>query len=499
LFGCAWQPETHATGNGLRAYFKYMINDTGTAGDGFVFALVDGNANTANACGSARQHLGYSGRNDSTPPIAAPKIGIEFDPTRNYRSDAAFTDPTGFNPSYITATPATISALNNGRADPNYHDAGHLGIVYWGGESPISTGLACGGGCTYPQYCKSGDNTCYLNPEEDDNVHGRSASAVVAGRPPPQNPVAPATLPSPPAGAYELTPDSSILKDQWVHVRVEFTRTQPRTVAAVATSNQSISGLPTIDGTALSAGSRVLLTAQTDSTQNGVWDIAAGVWLRSATENATGDIPFGSVWSVTHGTNYKNTFWRFASPAGFNPSVSSNTIAQIPVISRLANARPVSVVATSNQGLTGLPTIDGISVQDGDRVLLTAQTEGRRNGVWVAAAGAWDRATTENELAEMPSSSSWIVRKGNVNAWTYWRLDNTDNFILDTTALTINKVSAPWKAVATSNVTLSGLQTISGVVLAAHDWVLIVGQTTASDNGIYKVLSGTWERIPMYQ
>lgn len=504
LFGCAWQPQTHAAGNGVRAYFKYKIWDTGTVGDGFVFALVDGDANLPTACGSARQHLGYSGRNDSTLPLAAPKVGIEFDTSRNYRL------PTGFEPSYNGAFPSYLSALNNGRTDPNYHNAGHLGIVYWGGEIPISTGRACvsSADCTYPEYCNTTDNICYLNPEEDDNVHGRPALAAVAARPPPKNPKAEVTLPTPPAGVYELTPDSSVTKylpytpePIGVHVRIEFTRTQPRSVDALADGNVNVAAAPpaNIDDFALVAGSRVLLKGQVAGTENGVWEISGGAWVRAAAENAAGDIPFGTVWTVLNGTNYKNTFWRFDTPGGFNPPTSSNTFTKIPVITRLANAKPVRVVATSNQALTGLPTIDGVSVQVGDRVLLTAQTEGRRNGVWVATAGAWYRATTEDQQAEMPSGSAWIVREGDGNAWTYWRLDNTDNFILDTTALIINKLTAPWKAVATSNVTLSGLQTIGGVALAAHDWVLVAGQTTAAENGVYKVLGIAWERIPMYQ
>lgn len=57
---------------------------------------------------------------------------------------------------------------------------------------------------------------------------------------------------------------------------------------------------------------------------------------------------------------------------------------------------------------------------------------------------------------------------------------------------------SPWKlpvkAVATSNVTQSGTQTIDDVVLAAEDAVLCVGQSTASQNGIWVVASGLWTR-----
>lgn len=50
------------------------------------------------------------------------------------------------------------------------------------------------------------------------------------------------------------------------------------------------------------------------------------------------------------------------------------------------------------------------------------------------------------------------------------------------------------RAIATSNITLSGTQTVDGVSLLAGDRVLVAGQTTASQNGIYVVASGAWTR-----
>ncbi len=54
----------------------------------------------------------------------------------------------------------------------------------------------------------------------------------------------------------------------------------------------------------------------------------------------------------------------------------------------------------------------------------------------------------------------------------------------------------PCLVVATSNITLSGLQTIDDVALAAGDRVLVTGQTDATENGIYTASSGTWNRAP---
>lgn len=50
------------------------------------------------------------------------------------------------------------------------------------------------------------------------------------------------------------------------------------------------------------------------------------------------------------------------------------------------------------------------------------------------------------------------------------------------------------RAVADSNITLSGEQTIDGISCVAGDRVLVTGQTDAEDNGIYVVASGAWSR-----
>jgi hypothetical protein len=59
---------------------------------------------------------------------------------------------------------------------------------------------------------------------------------------------------------------------------------------------------------------------------------------------------------------------------------------------------------------------------------------------------------------------------------------------------------ASWKppanAATTTNITLSGLQTIDTVSLVAGNTVLVKNQSTLSQNGIYIVSSGPWSRAP---
>lgn len=50
------------------------------------------------------------------------------------------------------------------------------------------------------------------------------------------------------------------------------------------------------------------------------------------------------------------------------------------------------------------------------------------------------------------------------------------------------------RAATTTNITLTGTQTVDGVALIAGDRVLVKDQTTATANGIYVVAAGAWAR-----
>lgn len=60
--------------------------------------------------------------------------------------------------------------------------------------------------------------------------------------------------------------------------------------------------------------------------------------------------------------------------------------------------------------------------------------------------------------------------------------------------LTAKAIKTPARAATEANITLEGLQTIDGVVLADGDRVLVKDQTDATQNGIYDAGIGAWKR-----
>jgi hypothetical protein len=55
-------------------------------------------------------------------------------------------------------------------------------------------------------------------------------------------------------------------------------------------------------------------------------------------------------------------------------------------------------------------------------------------------------------------------------------------------------IKVPCRACSTSNITLSAEQTIDGIAIVDADRVLVTGQTTTSENGIYTASTGVWSR-----
>ncbi|GFZ59040.1 phage tail protein [Pseudomonas amygdali pv. morsprunorum] len=102
--------------------------------------------------------------------------------------------------------------------------------------------------------------------------------------------------------------------------------------------------------------------------------------------------------------------------------------------------KSVRCATTVSIGLSGLQTIDDVTLVAGDRVLVKNQDTASQNWIYVAAAGAWARAQDANESTECTPGHLVPVQAGTKNAGTVWQLVNTTVPVLGTTDLAFERL-----------------------------------------------------------
>jgi hypothetical protein len=98
-------------------------------------------------------------------------------------------------------------------------------------------------------------------------------------------------------------------------------------VRVATTANITLSGTQTIDGVSVIAGDRVLVKNQTTTTQNGVYDVAAGAWARS-TDSDTGTELVNAFYFVQSGTTLQATGWVQSTPGPITLGTTSIVFSQ---------------------------------------------------------------------------------------------------------------------------------------------------------------------------
>lgn len=159
----------------------------------------------------------------------------------------------------------------------------------------------------------------------------------------------------------------------------------------------------------------------------------------------------------------------------------------------------VRVATTANlAAVSGLLTIDGVTLVAGDRVLVKDQTTASANGIYVAASGGWTRATDADTSAKVTSGLFCFVSEGTVNADSGWVLTTDGAIVLGTTSLAFAQFSGAGAVTAGNGLAKSG-NTLSvtgttnrisvsgtGVDIAAT----YAGQTSITTLGT--IVDGTW-------
>ena len=115
--------------------------------------------------------------------------------------------------------------------------------------------------------------------------------------------------------------------------------------------------------------------------------------------------------------------------------------------------KSVKVATTANITLSGVQTIDGISVVSGDRVLVKNQTTASQNGIYIVNASTWTRSVAADGANEIDSAVVG-VDQGTTNGGRFF----TNTF---KTTDTVGTTAMPWYEVATTSSTVSSANTLA--------------------------------------
>lgn len=170
------------------------------------------------------------------------------------------------------------------------------------------------------------------------------------------------------------------------------------------------------------------------------------------------------------------------------------------------------VVATSNHALSGLGIIDGVQLVAGDRVLAVGQTDPKKNGVYVAQAGAWSRAVDLAVNVYWQLGVTVAVLAGDVFEGSMWTLTSPSNgkVELGVSSLTFTQVVsrsgaedrpyAPKPALLAAAVDPSSLDRIAASFDLPVTHASVVGLSLPGTGlTVTGVASGDTTTLPVYQ
>lgn len=262
-------------------------------------------------------------------------------------------------------------------------------------------------------------------------------------------------------------------------------------VRAATTANITLSGTQTIDGVALIAGDRVLVKNQTTTTQNGVYDVAAGAWARSA-DSDTGPELVNAFYFVTLGTTLQATGWTQSTPGPI--TIGSTAI----VFNQFSGAADFQ----AGNGLTKTGLTFDVGTASSARIVVNADNIDLATSG--ATAGTYGRVTVDvyGRVTSGTAENSDNVTEGSTNLFfTNVRAQNAITggaSTIVTSNLTINRalVSDGTGKVAISAVTSTELGYLTGVTSAIQTQLngkqgldstltALAGLTTAADQLIY--------------
>ena len=156
--------------------------------------------------------------------------------------------------------------------------------------------------------------------------------------------------------------------------------------------------------------------------------------------------------------------------------------------------QPVVAATTADITLSGLQSIDTVSVTAGQRVLVKNQTNQAENGIYDASASAWTRSSDANTWDELVGAFVYVQPGGSTNGGTAWYSTILAGGTLGVTAVTWTNFALTPLYYAGTGLTLSNFVfsiTNTGVTAASYGSASKTLTATVNAQGQLTALAAT--------
>ncbi len=316
-----------------------------------------------------------------------------------------------------------------------------------------------------------------------------------------------------PMGGYKLVnlanateTGNAVTYDQWLSA-LDGVKVKDDVIAAT-TVDITLANEQTIDDIAVVAGNRVLVKDQADQVENGIYlVVSGGAWTRT-TDSDSGIELQSALVKVDSGTINIGTSWLQATT---DVTVDGTNLVWVQFGSTVPNATDTTrgilkLYNTSGTAIDGTMTQDAITTAIANATIDDASpTVAGKAKLYGSLGSNTDGSINQDVITDtfalyLPLTGgtlSGALALGG-NKITGIAAGNTTGEAVTYEQLLSFLDGLAWKKDAvvatTTDITLSGLQTIDGIPVVVNDRVLVKDQSVEIDNGVYLAAVGTWTR-----
>lgn len=312
-------------------------------------------------------------------------------------------------------------------------------------------------------------------------------------------------------------------------------------VVAGTTANITLSGEQTIDGRAVVSGDRVLVKDQTNTIDNGIWVCSTGPWTRAEDFDGAREVITGTAVNIIYGTTNATKQYQVTSSGEILPGttpivfdggsfqLADDTLTALAALNstpgiltqtaadtftkRTLQAPAAGITITNPAGTAGDPTLalandlaaleamsgTGIVARTASETYAQRTLTGTANEIAVTNGDGVSGNPTFSLSASITLTGKTITGGTFASPTAITGLPDPSSAQDAATKAYVDSVAAGLDikpsviCATTANITLSGEQTLDGILTSASR-VLVKNQSTASQNGIYVSAAGAWSR-----